>query len=66
MALFGRRAKPPKGFREILRNTRASPVYLTEKELRIGVAVLGRRVSTTLRHSFKEFSEYLGLRLMVC
>jgi hypothetical protein len=25
-----------------------------------------RRVSTTLRHSFKEFSEYLGLSLMVC
>jgi hypothetical protein len=25
-----------------------------------------RRVSTTLRHSFEEFSEYLGLSLLVC
>jgi hypothetical protein len=25
-----------------------------------------RRVSTSLRHSFKEFSEYLRLRLVVC
>jgi len=28
--------------------------------------LIARRVSTTLRHSFKEFSEDLRLRLMVC
>jgi hypothetical protein len=31
------------------------------------VAIMNnRRVSTTLRHSFEEFSEYLRLSLLVC